>query len=279
METTRQLAFINNKYGFTISFINGEQLISEIAQIHNIGPLALAFYKKTLLGSTQLINYLKAEESIGFYIDSEDPYFRYKLELSATGSLRTLLLPEDFEELPTHITGRARIHKMSLKGQPYTSILEYEDFPIESIINDVLDKSYQFQAKVMFSPDFHNSVMITKLPPTNINKKIEDFEEIGLESFIDEKIEFFADLLSGSKQSIAELSEFCEKEDFSYIGSHELKFHCPCSYERMLHNFSTLSPKDIEEIFAESDQVETRCDYCNTIYKVLREDISPNTVQ
>ena len=36
METTRQLAFINNKYGFTISFINGEQLISEIAQIHNI---------------------------------------------------------------------------------------------------------------------------------------------------------------------------------------------------------------------------------------------------
>ena len=50
-----------------------------------------------------MVNFLKPGESLGFYIDSEEPYFRFKIELSNTGTFRTLLLPEEFENFPDKI--------------------------------------------------------------------------------------------------------------------------------------------------------------------------------
>ena len=93
MENSRQYSFINNENGFTISFINGQQLISELTTIHNIGPKAIEYYQKSVLSSLQMVNFLKPGESLGFYIDSEDPFYRFKIEIGQAGSYRTLLLP------------------------------------------------------------------------------------------------------------------------------------------------------------------------------------------
>ena len=59
MAASRQFGFLNNQHGYSISFVEGHELIDEISKIHNIGPHALDFYKKIILGSVQLINFLK----------------------------------------------------------------------------------------------------------------------------------------------------------------------------------------------------------------------------
>ena len=64
-----------------------------------------------------------------------------------------------------------------------------------------------------------------------------------------------------------------EANNFHYLGSHELKFYCPCSHQRMVENFQKLPTKDIDEIFQEQDSVQTRCDYCNTIYDIARDSV------
>lgn len=273
MSTSRQFGFINNQIGYTISLIEGHSLIEEISKIHNIGPHALDFYKKTLLGTTQLINFIKPTENLGFYIDSEDPYFRFKIEMSQSGSLRILLLPEDFDSLPDKFSGKCRLNKVIQGKSPYSSILEYQDFPIEEITNDIIDKSYQTNSKIIFSEDLCSSVMVTKLPPTNINKKIEDYEDIKFEQFLKNFSELIETALNLKVSDIELTEEVFKKFEFTYLGSKEVKFHCPCSKERMINNLFTLPKSEIEHIFEKEKSIDTRCDYCNTIYTIKEEEV------
>jgi len=276
MSTSLQFAFINNLRGFTISLVEGHGLMKDISEIHNIGPHALEFYNKTLMGSTQLINFLKPGENLGFYIDSEEPYFRFKIEMSNNGSLRTLLLPEDFDDFPKTFTGKCRINKIMLGKSPYTSILEYQDFPIENIVNEVMEKSYQTNSRIFMSKDFSTSLMLTKLPPTNINKRIEDYEDYSFEQMLSEYAELIQSALDLKTSDIESTEKLFNQYDFNYLGSKEIRFHCPCSHERMVENLFTLKQIDLDEVFGEDGQLETRCDYCNTIYTIKKEEITKN---
>ena len=273
MTISRQFSFINNKIGYTFSLLTGASLLGEVIQIHNIGPNAFDFYKKTILGSAQLINFLKPGETLGFYIDSEDPYFKFKIEMGQLGTLRTLLLPEEFEDFPETFSGLCRLHKVYSHRSPYTSVIEYKDFKVEDLPNEILTKSYQTNSRIFISDKADNSIMITKLPPTNINKKVEDFEDLSQEQFEEDFSELIQIAMEQVSSDVAEVEKKFSKFDFNYLGSKEIKFHCPCSLERMEENFLRLQKTDLDEIFEDKDSVEARCDYCNTIYNIHKEAV------
>jgi molecular chaperone Hsp33 len=273
MSLSRQFSFINNQHGFTISLIEGHSLIDEIIKVHNIGPNALDFYQKTVLGSLQLINFLKPGETLGFYIDSEEPYFRFKIEMSNNGTLRTLLLPEEFDDFPVLFTGNCRVNKIFASKSPYTSIIDYKDFKVQDIANELMDKSYQTNGKILVAEDASCSLLVIKLPPTNINKKIDDYEDLSMDDFLKTHQELIDTALNFKNSDIEKIeSAFLEKE-FRYLGSKEVKFDCPCSHERMVNNLFTLSESDRLDIFVDKEFIETRCDYCNTIYKIETKEI------
>lgn len=273
MTISRQFSFINNKVGYTFSLLTGNTLISEITKIHNIGPNAIDFYKKTILGSAQFTNFLKPGETLGFYIDSEEPYFKFKIEMGHMGTLRTLLLPEEFDDFPSVFSGTCRINKVYANQSPYTSVIDYKNFKIEDLPNEVMDKSYQTNSRIIISEKFNNSIMITKLPPTNINKKIDEFEDINQGDFQRDFNELIKLSLNQETSDVATVEKVFSKFDFSYLGSKEIRFHCPCSLERMVDNFHKLPKEDLDDIFKEDSSVETRCDYCNTIYNIEKENI------
>jgi molecular chaperone Hsp33 len=274
MEKSRQYSFINNKHGFTISLIEGHSLIDEISKIHNIGELATDFYKKTVLSAQQLINFLKPGENLGFYIDSEEPYFKFKIEMAQNGSLRTLLLPEEFDDLPSNFTGKCRVTKSYAQKAPYTSILDFENHPVENLVNEVTEKSYQTNSEILSSQDVASSLMLTKLPPTNINKKIEDYEDLSMSDFKLEFKELIDSALALTHTNVAEVEKLFTKYDFNYLGSKEVKFNCPCSKERMVNNLYSLNPADIKSLFIDEPSIETRCDYCNTLYEIKETDLT-----
>lgn len=278
MKKSRQFTFINNQHGFTLSYINGNSLLEQIHQIHNIGPHAFEFYQKTLLSSLQMLNFLKPSENLGFYIDSDEPYYRFKIEMSSEGHYRTLLLPEDFEQFPTHLTGKCRVFKYLAGRAPYSSVLDFKDHPIENLVNEVIDKSYQTNSKVFTSPKKSNSVMLSKLPPSSIDKKIKNFEELSIKEIELKFAKMIQNALSLENYTLESIVSFFEKQDLTYLGSNEVAFHCPCGHERMLENLFRLPLSDRESLFETQDIIETRCDYCNTTYEfskreVLRKDL------
>lgn len=273
MNKSRQYSFINNQHGFTISFIHGRQLIQELTTIHNIGPHAIDYYKKTVLSSLQMLNFLKAGESLGFYIDSENPYFRYKIEFGFSGSFRTLLLPEDFDDFPTHISGKCRIHKFMPNSEPYTSVIALENHQLDDLVNEVINKSYQAQSIILMDSKSNNSLMISKLPPSNVDQKVANFSDLNLSQIKNKFQVFNQKALNIEIGSVQAVTKIFEDEDFNYLGSKEVHFHCPCSKERMIENLFTLPAKDRESLFNHDGSIETRCDYCNTIYTVSKNEV------
>ncbi len=273
MKESRLYSFLDNKNGFNVHFLEGKKLIADLTKIHNIGPNALDFYKNTVLTSSQMVTFLKPGETLGFYIDSEQPYFRFKIEMNHIGTLRTLLLPEEFKEFPEKLSGIARTTKAFPNKTPYSSSIPMEESPVENVINTVLEQSYQTNSLIEISDTHDQSLMFTKLPALNVNKEIDSSEDIQLVDFILKHSKFVTDMFAGHVDDLETIVKSFEEKGFAYLGSKEIKFFCPCSKERMTYNLVSLQQNDLEHIFGEKDSVEIRCDYCNTIHHISKSDI------
>lgn len=276
MQESRLFSFIDEKSAFTLHFLHGGKLIQDIVQVHNIGPMAYDFYRDTILTSMQMLNFMKATENMGFYIDSNEPYFRLKIEMNERGTMRTLLLPEEFEDFPKTVTGTARVTKAFPNKTPYSSVIQLNEHPAADIVNQALKDSYQMQAKVSVGRA-DMSVMFSKLPPSKLSEKFEEVIDEPLESFMKthknlvteiEKQDF---ILKEADESAT--IDFFTKKGLTYLGSKEVKFYCPCSKERMAANMATLGKKDLDEVFKEKESIEVRCDYCNTVYDINQSEL------
>jgi molecular chaperone Hsp33 len=274
MKESRLYSFIDNKSGFTIHFLEGSKLLKDIESIHKIGKVAKPYYAKTILTAQQMITFLKPGESLGIYTDSEQPYFRFKIETNFSGIMRTLLLPEEFEEFPSKLTGVSRITKIFPNSKPYTSVLEMNQDSPDEIINNILKDSYQTNSRILTSDNLDQSIMITKLPKADIKKVIEDTDDISRDDFIAKFTPFINDLFSRGLREIEEIVDCIEEKGFTYIHSKEVKFQCPCSEERMATNLRTLANNDLDHLFEKEKEIEVRCDYCNTNYKFDRKSLS-----
>jgi molecular chaperone Hsp33 len=274
MKESRLYSFLDSKKGFAIHFLEGTKLIKDIFTIHNVGPCASDYYKNTLLSAQHMLTFLKPGESLGVYIDSEEPYFRFKVEMGYQGTMRTLLLPEDFSDFPKEVSGIARISKIFPSQTPYSSIVKLQNQAPDKIINQILSESYQTNSQVLVSEQQDQSVMLTKLPPIDVNKEGLAFDDVSLEDFIEQKESFIQNLFREHVNDIELIVNKFEQDQFSYLSSKEVKFFCPCSKERMMSNLINLHHNDLNDVFAEDNHVDIRCDYCNTMYNITKEDLA-----
>lgn len=272
MKESRLYSFIDKQSAFTVHFLEAGKLMGDIVTTHNIDSTALDFYRDVLMSSMQMVNFMKATENMGFYIDSEEPYFRFKVEMNAQGTMRTLLLPEEFEEFPKSINGAARITKAFPNKQPYSSIIKLENESPREVVNKVLKESYQVNTELEVG---HTdcSIMFSKLPPSNLSKKFDEIIDIPLSEFIDSQKSLMKEIQEKGIVEEEEIIEFFASKELNYLGSKEIKFSCPCSKERMVANILTLSQSDKSSVFDQENKVDVRCDYCNTIYEIHKDDL------
>ena len=273
MKESRLYSFIDNTSGFTLHFLEATKLISDLEEIHDIGPNTKEYYSKTVITAQQMITFLKPGESLGIYIDSEDPYFRFKMETNFTGSMRTLLLPEEFSNFPSQLTGVARVSKIFPSNKPYTSIVKMENDSPEQIINNILQESYQTKSKIITSPQLNQSTMVTKLPKLDIKKVVIDTNDVPLDEYILKNNKMISDAFNKELSEIQNIVDYFESFGLSYLHSKEIKFKCPCSSERMKTNILTLANNDIDHLFQGDEKIEIRCDYCNSNYSFKKEDL------
>lgn len=272
MKESRMYSFLDSNHGFTLHFLEGQKLIHDLVLTHNVSGEALSYYRDNVLTSQQMLNFLKHGETLGFYIDSDSPYFRFKIEMNANGQMRTLLLPENFDQFPKELNGVFRIAKIFPNKKPYNSITEMDHTPTRELVNNALRESYQTNSKVLLSQAGDQSLMITKLPPLNVNKQT-DFQDLSLNEYILKQKTFINDLFELCPDDTEQIVNTFENSGNSYLASKEVSFSCSCSKDRMLSNLLSLSGNDIEEIFTEQEKIEVKCDYCKTFYEFTRKDL------
>jgi molecular chaperone Hsp33 len=273
LATSRLYSFLDHKNGFNIHFLEGQKLIQDLALLHSMPGSGFAYFRDTFLGLLPIVFFLKPGESLGLYIDSEEPYFRLKIETNSAGHTRTLLLPEDFNLFPMKITGSVRVTKIfQSQKTPYTSHLELKETPTKEVINRIFAESYQTNTEVIVGEMSDQSIMVTKLPPTNVNSAID--ETVGRKEFIKKHQNFFHDVFETATDDIEKIVKLFEDHGFSYLGSRQISFFCPCTKERMAMNLKGLYAKDLDELFQESPTIHIKCDYCRKEYDISREDLS-----
>ncbi len=262
-------SFIDEKEGFVLHFLDGQQLIKTLAIIHPLGGSGLSGFRDAVLMFEPIISFLKPQEGFGLYIDSTDPQFMLKIEANAQGLIRTLLLPENFDQFPKKVRGVARLTKVfgETKASQYSSSIELNDIGFHEIANKILKDSYQVMAEVFLSDESDQSILIMKLPSVKNEKSLEEYWEI-----IQPKVEkIFARSLNDQKEIVLSFEEI----GLIFLNSKEVLFKCNCNRERMLSGVKALisTGSTVESLFDGSDSLELKCDYCKTGYLITKKEI------
>jgi molecular chaperone Hsp33 len=272
LPVSRLYSFLDHKNGYNVHFLEGQKFIEDLVLNHPMQGSGFAYFRDTLLGIMPIVFFLKPGETLGIYIDSENPYFRLKIETGSTGHTRTLLLPEEFNVFPMKITGNVRVTKVfPNQKSPYTSMIEVKEKDAMGLINQIFEESYQTNSEVVVSEISDQSVMVTKLPLLNVNSNFD--ETVPRREYIKKHKAFFHDMFEAATSDIEQIVKGFEDKGFAYLGSRQLNFFCPCSQERMVLNLRGLYSKDIDELFAKDESVEIKCDYCRKVYNITKADL------
>jgi molecular chaperone Hsp33 len=272
LPVSRLYSFLDHKNGFNIHFLEGQKLIEDLVLNHPMKSSGFAYFRDTFLGLLPIIFFLKPGETLGIYIDSEDPYFRLKIETGSSGHTRTLLLPEEFNVFPMKITGNVRVTKIFPNQKtPYTSVLEIQNVETKDLLNKIFTDSYQTNSEIIVSDISDQSIMVTKLPPLNTNSSID--ETLSRKEYVKKHKIFFHDMFEEGTSDIEKIVKSFEDHGYSYLGSRQISFFCPCSKDRMVLNLRGLYSKDIEELFQHKDYIDIKCDYCRKNYEIYKSDV------
>ncbi|MDD0852420.1 Hsp33 family molecular chaperone HslO [Halobacteriovorax sp. GB3] len=274
---SRLYTFIDSKNAFTLSFLEGQKLIHDLAIIHNIKGKGFAYFRDSVLTAMPLISYLKQGEGMGIFLDSEDPFFRLKIEANQAGYMRTLLIPEDFQEFPSKVSGIARLSKTFPNNpKPYTSIIQLNQIDFHDVINKIIQESYQMDAKVVISDKSDQSILLSRLPDRNVNKEEREERDSLNEYWIKTQAKIQA-IFEKSLNEQETIQKAFEDLGFEYLSGVDVAFKCSCSRERMVQGIQSLcQTHSVEEIFENKNDIETKCDYCKTHYLIQRSDLTLN---
>jgi molecular chaperone Hsp33 len=272
---SRLYSFIDQNKGFTLHFLEGQKLIHDVALIHGIHGAGFHFFRDTLLSTQMLLAFLKPGEGLGIYLDIDDPLLKFKIEMNEMGQMRTLLLPEDLNQFPKIITGKCRLTKTSPgEKAPYTSIVDIKLTPLEQVINLLLRDSYQLKSKIFLSKDSDQALMISKLPSINIDK-IQTNYTMSVEEYWQKNESAIFEFFKKFHTEYSEIQSFFESLNTILLSTKDVKFKCTCSRERMVHGlFSLVKSAGIDHVFMQDEnEIQTKCDYCHTIYTISRNDL------
>lgn len=271
---SRLYSFIDQHEGFTLHFLEGQKLVHDIVITHNLNGIGFTFFRDILLSTQLLLAYLKPGEGLGIYLDSEEPFFKFKIEMSESGKMRTLLLPEELKDFPKKITGKCRLSKTSPgEKSPYVSIVNLADTALEDIINTLLSVSYQLKCQIYLSSVSDQSLMISKLPSIDINR-IQTHYTLSVSEYWSKHEKDFNDFLQKFSCDYLEIQTFFESKGLILLSTREICFECSCSHERMAHGiWLIIKSAGIDHVFmADEKEIETKCDYCKKTYTFSRND-------
>ncbi len=269
LSESQLFTFIDYDKKFAIYFLEGQKLIHDLVLTHNLKHSGFAYFRSAVLSVQLLLGLLKQKEYFCFYVDSESPYFRLKIEMNALGLMRGTLYPDDLKSTPGTIQGIVRLVKFLPHAESlYQSTIDLQDVNLDEIINLVLARSYQVNSRVSLSGESDQSFMLHQLPltareePSDLKEAFKQYEE---------PLKKFMTMGLTEKEAIQhELSRL----GFKYLANRPVQFSCGCSKTQMIGNVKTFAKQNNGDVFLPGEEaVEVVCEYCKIAYQITKIDL------
>ena len=269
LKQSQLYTFIDYDKKFALYFLEGQKLIHDLILTHNLKKTGFSYFRSSVLSVQLMMGLLKHGEHFCYYIDSESPYFRLKIELNTQGLMRGMIYDDNLNSSPDTITGQVRLVKFNPnRGMPYQSTIALKNVGINEILNKVLSQSYQVKSRIFVSEISDQSFMLHQLP-LSPNEESSD-----LDTTFNNYIAPIKTILSkGLTDQLSIINAFKDIK-FKFLGSQPVEFNCGCSREQMINNLKKFVESDDTELFAPGkDVIEVTCEYCKTAYQITKRDL------
>lgn len=273
---SRLYTFIDEPREYALYFLEGQKLIQELALVHPIQGPGFAYFRETMLSVQPMIALLKGGEQIGFYLDSDKPDFRLKIETGHAGATRCMLLPEAFKEFPAAMHGLVRVLKLFPNNRPpYESVIQVDGLALRQVVNRVLTDSYQVDCAIQISDASDQSLMLHQLPMLEGRDESPDAVKERRNGIRDRVEAVFAQALTDP----GEIAEAFSTVGFRLLAQRPVRFECRCSRERMLSHLVPIYQREGESLFDPGcETLEIRCEYCKSRYDYSRTVLRSHAV-
>jgi redox-regulated HSP33 family molecular chaperone len=269
---SRLYTFIDGPREHALYFLEGQRLIHDVVMTHSVQGLGLSFFRDVILSVQPMISLLGGGEQLGFYIDSESPLFRLKIETTHDGDTRCTLVPEDLSRFPDDMHGVVRVDRRSATGAaPYQSILAIEGLALDEVVNRVLRDSWQMPCRVVVSDASDQSVLLHQLPPLR-SDDTSRFSPEALDARLGELRDGLDLTLGRAALDPGEIEAAFASLGFRLIASRGVRLRCACSAAKVIKSLRLVG--DRGELFAPGQsQLEVICEYCKRRFLISRKDL------
>lgn len=273
LKQSQLYTFIDSEKKFALYFLEGQKLIHDLVLTHNMKQGGFSYFRSAVLSVQLMLGLLKHGEYFCFYIDSDFPYFKLKIEMNTQGLMRGMIYADELDAEPELITGKVRLLKFLPRAEmPYQSNIDLESVGIDEIMNQVLSRSYQVSSKIFVSGKSDQSIMLHQLPLT-AHEEPSDLDA-AFAGYIDPLRKIME---KGLTDRISILNAF-NTVGFKYLASQAVEFKCGCSKQQMIENVRKFSGSSDEDLFNPGeDDIEVVCEYCKAAYRICRKDIQKSS--
>lgn len=203
---------------------------------------------------------------------------RANLDLRATVKLREgAVLPEDGNLqtlLNTNGNGRFTVvldpPRKQPGQQPYQGVVPLVGDTVAAALEHYMASSEQLQTRIWLAADGEHSagLLLQKLPHDGGNAPVAQADE-ELDDTWERALHLAGTLKTDEllqTPSATLVHRLFWQEDLIAFDPMPVRFHCPCSREKVADILRLLGQAEVDDILAEQGHVEVKCDYCTEAY-------------
>ena len=248
-------------------------LIKTVIQNHELGPQSAQFCAEGILTSILMSSQIKGEERLTVQLESNEPVCRMLCDINSEGGVRAKWLPANLpKQTNQHLTGVLVTIKHNQERELYRGVTEINNETIASALAHHLNQSSQIDCLIRTVVQFTDGVLTKALGilleryPESIENPSASHDEFATEYASLSELNETDFILQLSKSTL------CGHPLFS-LEAKDLHWFCSCSNERIDTMLMSIGKEELLVICDEIGSIETRCEYCNTLYHRDRNDV------
>jgi molecular chaperone Hsp33 len=255
-----------------------DSVIREIFSETSYPAAVQVLLAESLLVVAMLSSGIKFRGRISLQLQSSGPLSLLMADCSEDGGLRGIArideeseLPDSPENLFATLAGAGHlvlILEPAGGGQRWQGIVPLEGQGLDEAIEAYFMRSEQLPTRVKLAVGNGqaSALMIQQMPgssddPDGWNR----LEHLMATVHADEMLEPDMERL---------LEKLFHQENRRVFPSRELRFHCPCTRERVLDVLQGLGTAELQSMLEEQETVEVRCQFCNRAYHFDQFDLN-----
>lgn len=273
--------------------VDSTTVVQKAMDIHNASPTAIDAFGRVLTVGLMMGATLKSNDILTLRFDTDGPINNIVVTANAFGEVKGYM-GNPKADVPLKDNGKSDVAKLvgtgMLKvikdmglGKPYVALSQiksgeiaqdmayyfYNSEQIPTVIalgvsvKDEKTIAYAGGYMIQLMPDADNNFIIQLEQKIMAILPIIDLLAGGMDGTRIVKL-LYEDMNSENNSKLV--------EDYEILAEEDVKYACDCNRDKFYRGLIALGKEEINHIFSEQDEIETKCHFCGNKYNFTKED-------